>query len=200
METISIKIAGKKFNVLAARTEEERQQGLQSVEEMDDNEGCLFFHPQTEHVDYWMNDCDLYLDIIFINEDKEVISVKQGVPNTTDYISEDGVKYVLELNQNSIVEPGDILEIDGEDDYSEDFELEPNKMYIIGSNGMPQAELLGGERIFSRKSTRVILRKAKKAYESNSDADYKSLGKYVFNELSAQEERKPQYVESKEKD
>ena len=200
METISIKIAGKKFNVLAARTEEERQQGLQGVEEMDDNEGCLFFHPQTEHVNYWMEDTEIPLDIIFINEDKEVISVKQGVPNTTDYISEDGVKYVLELNQNSIVEPGDILEIDGEDDYSEDFELEPNKMYIIGSNGMPQAELLGGERIFSRKSTRVILRKAKKAYESNSDADYKSLGKYVFNELSAQEERKPQYVESKEKD
>ena len=200
METISIKIAGKKFNVLAARTEEERQQGLQGVEEMDDNEGCLFFHPEVGHVDYWMNDCDLYLDIIFINEDKEVISVKQGVPNTTDYISEDGVKYVLELNQNSIVEPGDILEIDGEDDYIEDFELEPNKMYIIGSDGTPQAELLGGERIFSRKSTKVILRKAKKAYESNSDADYKSLGKYVFNELTAQEERKPQYVESKEKD
>ena len=147
-----------------------------------------------------MNDCNLYLDIIFINEDKEVISVKQGIPNTTDYISEDNVKYVLELNQNSPVEPGDILEIDGEDDYTEDFELEPNKMYIIGSDGTPQAELLGGERIFSRKSTKVILRKAKKAYESNSDADYKSLGKYVFNELSAQEERKPQYVESKEKD
>lgn len=200
METIKIKIAGKKFNVLAARTEEERQQGLQGVEQMDDNEGCLFFHPEVDRVDYWMEDTDIPLDIIFINEDKEVISVKQGIPNTTDYISEDNVKYVLELNQNSPVEPGDILEIDGEDDYSEETPLEPNKMYIIGSDGKPQAELLGGERIFSRKSTKVILRKAKKAYESGTDSDYKSLGKYVFNELSAQEERRPQYVESKEKD
>lgn len=149
-----------------------------------------------------MLDTDIPLDIIFIDENKEVISVKEGVPNTTDYISEDGVKYVLELNQGSIVEPGDILEIDGEDDFCEspDLELEPNKMYIIGSDGKPQAELLGGERIFSRKSTKVILRKAKKASESKSDSDYKSLGKYVFNELSAQESRDPQYVDSKEKD
>lgn len=201
METIQIKIAGKKYNVLAARTEEEREQGLQNVEEMDDNEGCLFFHPEVEHVDYWMVDTYIPLDIIFIDENKEVISVKQGKPESEDYISEDGVKYVLELNVNSGVEPGDVLEIDGEDDFDEspDITLEPNKMYIIGSDGQPQAELVGQERIFSRKSTRVILRKAKKAYESKSDADYKALGRYVFKELSAQESREPEYVNGKEK-
>lgn len=201
METIKIRIAGNEYNVLAARTEEERERGLQGVEEMDSDEGCLFFHPEVEHVDYWMEDTEIPLDIIFIDENKEVISVKQGEPNNTDYISEDGVKYVLELNQGSPVEPGDILEISEDDDYDEepDLTLEPNKMYVIGSDGQPQAELLGGERIFSRKSTKVILRKAKKAYESGSDADYKSLGRYVFGELTAQEKRKPQYVESKEK-
>ena len=138
------------------------------------------------------------LDIIFIDADKEVISVKQGKPESKDFISEKDVKYVLELNKNSGVEAGDILEIDGEDDFSEDeIELEPNKMYIIGSDGTPQAELQGGERIFSRKSTRVILRKAKKAFETKADADYRALGRYVFNELTAQTSRKPQYVESK---
>lgn len=200
METIQIKIAGKKYNVLAARTEEEREQGLQNVEEMDDNEGCLFFHPEVEHVDYWMEDTYIPLDIIFIDENKEVISVKQGEPESKDYISEDGVKYVLELNVNSGIEPGDVLEINGEDDIDEspDITIEPNKMYIIGSNGQPQAELMGQERIFSRKSTRVILRKAKKAYESKSDSDYRALGRYVFKELSAQESREPEYVDSKE--
>ena len=138
------------------------------------------------------------LDLIFIDADKEVISVKQGEPESEDLISEKDVKYVLELNKDSGVEAGDILEIDGEDDFSEDeIELEPNKMYIIGSDGTPQAELQGGERIFSRKSTRVILRKAKKAFETKADADYRALGRYVFNELAAQSERKPQYVESK---
>lgn len=200
METIQIKIAGKKYNVLAARTEEEREQGLQNIEELEKDEGCLFFQPEVEHVDYWMVDTDIPLDIIFIDENKEVISVKEGIPNSEDYVSEDGVKYVLELNKDSGVEYGDVLEIDSEDDFSEepDLNLEPNKMYIIGSNGQPQAELQGEERIFSRKSTRVILRKAKKAYESKSDSDYRSLGRYVFNEMSAQSSRKPEYVDSKE--
>ena len=146
-----------------------------------------------------MENTYISLDLIFIDADKEVISVKQGKPESKDFISEKGVKYVLELNKDSGVEPGDILEIDGEDDFSEEeeVELEPNKMYIIGSDGNPQAELQGGERIFSRKSTRVILRKAKKAFETKADADYRALGRYVFNELAAQSERKPQYVESK---
>lgn len=198
METIKIKINNKIYNVLAARSNEEREQGLQNVVEMDDNEGCLFFHPEVEIVDYWMKDTYIPLDLIFIDADKEVISVKRGEPESEDFISEKGVKYVLELNENSGVEAGDILEIDEEDDFFEDsVELEPNKMYIIGSDGNPQAELQGGERIFSRKSTRVILRKAKKALKTKEDADYRALGRYVFNELTAQSERKPQYVESK---
>ena len=200
MDKIKIKIAGREYEVFAARTAEEREQGLQGIEEMDVNKGCLFFHPESEHVDYWMVNTKIPLDIIFIDKDKEVISVKEGEPNSTDYISEDNVKYVLELNAVSGIEPGDVLEIDGEDDFYEsaDLELEPNKMYIIGSDGKPQAELQGEERIFSRKSTRVILRKAKKAYESKSDTDYKALGRYVFSELSAQDSRKAQFVDAKE--
>ena len=198
MEKIKIKINNKVYNVFAARDEEEREQGLQNVNKLEDNEGCLFFYSSPENVSYWMKNTLVPLDIIFIDDDKEVISVKEGIPNTEDYISENKVKYVLELNKNSGVEPGDILEIDGEDDFSEDgVELEPNKMYIIGSDGTPQAELQGGERIFSRKSTKVILRKAKKAFETKAEADYRALGRYVFNELTAQSERKPQYVESK---
>lgn len=201
METIKIKINNKTYNVLVARTEEEREQGLQDVVEMDKDEGCLFIHPQPESVDYWMKDTYIPLDLIFIDKDKEVISVKQGVPESEDFISENNAKYVLELNKGSKVEPGDVLEIDGEDDFSDepDLNLEPNKMYVIGSDGTPQAELKGGERIMSRKSTRVILRKAKRAFETKSDVDYKSLGRYFFNELSAQESRPAQYVESKEK-
>lgn len=199
METIKIKINNKKYNVLAARTEDERERGLQGVIEMDKDEGCLFFHPEVEDVYYWMHGTDIPLDIIFIDKDKEVISVKKGKPNSDEHISEKNVKYVLELNVNSKVEPGDVLEIDSEDDLDEeaDMNLEPNKMYVIGSDGTPQAELEGGERIMSRKSTRVIIRKAKKAFETKSEVDYKSLGRYVFNELSAQDDRKPEYVKMK---
>lgn len=144
-----------------------------------------------------MKDTDLPLDIIFFNEDYEAISVKQGKPNTEDFISEDGVKYVVELNQGSDVEPGDILDLDEEED-SPELDLDPNTMYIIGSDGEPQAVIQGGERIFSRVNSRVIIKKAKKAYETKKDSDYKSLGKYVFMAIEQQDKRKPQYVKAKE--
>lgn len=197
METIRVKINNKIYNVLLAKTQKDREQGLQNVIEMDDNEGCLFTYPRETDVSYTMENTNIPLDIIFINRDKEVVSVKKGTPRSNKDIEEVGVKYVLELNQNSGVEEGDVLEIEGEDEFDDaPIELEPNKLYIIGSDGNPQAEIQGGERIFSRKSTRVILRKAKKAYITESDADYRSLGRYVFNELTSQDNRKPQYVDA----
>ena len=47
-----IKINNKIYNVLVARTEEERICGLTGVLELDDDEGMLFIHPISEHVDY----------------------------------------------------------------------------------------------------------------------------------------------------
>lgn len=197
MDTIEIKINNKKYEVLVARSEKEREQGLQNVIEMDDDEGCLFIHDEPESVSYWMHSTYIPLDIIFIDEDKEVISVKKGKPESEDEITEDNVKYVLELNKNSGVEPGDILEFDEDDEEDEDNKLEPNKMYVIGSDGEPQATLLGGERIISRTQSSVIIRKAKKANRTKDDADYKSLGKYMFYVLDKQEHQTPQYVDAK---
>jgi len=45
-------------------------------------------------------------------------------------------------------------------------------------------DLVGGERIVSRKETKVLIRKAFKAYKSQEDKDYKSLGKYMFKVLN----------------
>jgi hypothetical protein len=44
-------------------------------------------------------------------------------------------------------------------------------------------QLKGGERIISRKESKVLIRKALKANSSNEDRDYKSLGKYIFKVL-----------------
>jgi len=56
-------------------------------------------------------------------------------------------------------------------------------MKIIGSDGNVQGIIQGGERIFSRKNTKVLIRQAKKAYASKSDSDYKRLGKSMFKYL-----------------
>lgn len=135
-----------------------------------------------------MKDTNIPLDLIFIDNELEVISVKQGVPNSEDFISEDNVMYVLELNVDSGVKKGDELE------FISDKKV---KMQILDSNGESQMDLEGGERIVSRKETIVLIRKAKKADVFKSDSSYKSLGKYIINVINKQEARDPEFVESK---
>lgn len=188
---MKIEIGDKEYNVTCARTEEERIKGLQGVTELKDDEGMLFFFDEPDTIDFWMKDTKVPLDIIFINEDMEVISVYQGEPENENIAEEDNVKFVLEVNQGSGIEEGDELDIE------EDEELP--KMKVIAPDGSTQMELEGGERIFSRKNTRTLIRMAKRAKSTKSDSDYKKLGKKMFSYIKTQDEREPEYVEKKEK-
>lgn len=187
---MKIEIGNKEYNVTCARTEEERIKGLQGVTELKDDEGMLFFFEEPQTVGFWMKDTKVPLDIIFISEDMEVISVYQGEPENENIAEEDNVKFVLEVNQGSGIEEGDELDIE------EDEELP--KMKVIAPDGSTQMELEGGERIFSRKNTRTLIRMAKRASKSKEDKDYKALGKKMFTYLKQQDEREPEYVEKKD--
>lgn len=140
-----------------------------------------------------MKDTEIPLDIIFIDEDLEVLSIYKGQPNNQDIVEEDNVKYVLELNINSGVSVGDEVELEDEDDN------EIGKMIVLTSNGESQMELEGGERIFSRKNTKILIKQAKKADVSKSDSDYKRLGKSMFKYLKIQDGNDPEYVKLKDK-
>jgi hypothetical protein len=133
----------------------------------------LFIYDEPQTVGFWMKDTKIPLDIIFINDDCEVLSIYKGQPNNENIAEEDNVKYVLELNQNSGVKIGDELDIDSEEELP--------TMKVIGPNGEVQMELEGGERIFSRKNTRTLIRMAKRADLSKSNTDYKRLGNKMFS-------------------
>ena len=63
-----------------------------------------------------MKDTEIPLDIIFVNQDGNVISVKQGEPNSEELITESSefISCVIELNINSGVKAGDkIVSING---------------------------------------------------------------------------------------
>lgn len=196
MKTIQIEINDKEYNVLVAQTEIEKEQGLMNVEEMDSDEGMLFVYNYPHKAEFWMYQTSIPLDIIFINSGWEVVSVKKGMPYDETILSEDNVQYVLELNQNSGVKPGDEIDVE-DDELSPGKDLPTNKMYVYGSDGEVQAELVGGERIISIVQTKVCIRKAKKAYTTKKESDYKSLGKYLFYVFKGQDEREPEYVENK---
>lgn len=196
-ETI-IKISDKIYLVQIAETEEERETGLSKTEKLDQDSGMLFVMPEGQsQVAFTMEDMSYDLDLIFINEDDEVYDVQYGKAGAKDPIistGEDTVKYVLEVNPNSSIKVGDELEFTDCPDCEEIDEEEVNKMYIIGPDGQPQMELVGGERIFSRDNTKTLIRLAKKAKKSKSDSDYQKLGKKIFKYLSTQDNRDPEYV------
>lgn len=199
-ETI-IEIADKKYKVLVAETEEERTQGLSNVESMDDDEGMLFVMPEDQgQVVFNTEEMEFDIDLVFIDQDDEVYNVVLGKAHSSEVIvsepsdSEDTTKYVLEVNANSGIQIGDELDFeDEEDDISED---DIDKMYILGSDGKPQMDLVGGERIFSRKNSRTLIKLAKRANKSKADSDYAKLGKKIFKYINEQDNRPSEFIES----
>ena len=191
METINITIANKKYKVKVAKTEEEKEKGLQNIESLPEDEGMLFdYSEKPQEVGFWMEDTLIPLDIIFINEDQEVLSVVEGKPLSLDQIIEQDVAWVLEVNAKSGIKEGDELQF-------EEDEVE-GVMKVLAPDGSVQMWLQGGERIVSRRETKILIKKAKKAQISNDDKDYKALGKYMFKVLKGQDNRKPEYVTKKD--
>lgn len=188
---INIEIGDRTYKVREAKTEEEKEKGLQGVTELPEDEGMLFYFNPPEDVSMWMKGTLIPLDIIFINKDKEVVYVGEGIPNSESLITVSDTAYVLEVNQNSGVEEGDELDLEDEDDE------ETPVMKVLAQDGSTQMELWGGERIVSRRETKILIKKARKADQSKEDSDYKSLGKYIFKVIKGQDTRPAEYVENK---
>lgn len=198
MEQKLINIGDKSYKCKIAKSEEDKRQGLMNVEHLPTDEGMLFVWEDEDTHKMWMKDTLIPLDMIAINGDDEVTMVYPAQPKDETLISFIGSKYILEVNQNSGIKVGDDFEIDESDD------LGKYIMKVIGSDGGTQFLLQGGERIVSRKETRVLIKKAKKA-ESVKDNEEafnracKSLGKYMFKVLYGQDHREAQYVQVPEK-
>lgn len=192
---MKIRVNNKEYDVEVARTEEEKEIGLSNIEYLPDDEGMLFIYDTPQEVGFWMKDTLIPLDIIFINDEEEVVSVHQGIPNDETPIIEDDVLYVLEVPAGSGIKTGDEIEFEDE----ENSKPLNNKMLVLNENGEVQMELEGGERIFSRKNTKVLIKFALKADKTKQDKDYKNLGKKIFKFLDIQESNNPEYVELKDK-
>ena len=187
-----IKIGNKEYKVTEAKTEEEKIKGFQGIEKLSEDEGMLFYFDPDEEISMWMKDTKIPLDIIFINEDQEVTKVHHGKPNDETLISSPETAYVLEVNKDSGIKVGDKLNID--DDSGP-------VMKVLAPDGTTQMELWGGERIFRRAFTKQLIRLVKQADSVKKDQEkYNSLckriGRKMFKEIKAQNERPAEYVDS----
>lgn len=187
--TETILIGDKEFDVEIARTPEARKDGLSRVKRLPKESGMLFIFPEPVSDYFTMKDTSIPLDIIFMDEEGVVVKVVGARPHDLAPIECSDYQYVLETNPNSGVEIGDEMDQDEDDD---------PKMLVLDSNGDVQMSLQGGERIFSRISTRRIIKAVLKAYKTDSDSSYRRVAKIVFDELDAQDSREPEYVEGPE--
>ena len=197
MERVIVNIGDKTYKCQVAKNEEDRRKGLQGVEHLPIDEGMLFVWEDEATREMWMKDTKIPLDQIAINDDDEVVLVYTAQPEDETLVPFMNAKYILEVNAESGIVEGDEFEIDDSDD------LNKYVMKVLAPDGSTQMYLQGGERIVSRKETRTLIKKAKKAY-ANKGGDYdrycKSLGKYMFKILKGQDNREPEYVQVPDKD
>lgn len=196
MEKIKLTINNKEYNISIADTPELRSKGYQGATTISDDEGILFIFSEDEieeGISMWMKDTPVALDIVFIDEDWEVIDVADGEPLNETLITEEDAIYVLEVKANSGIEIGDYIDLSALVEDEDDDETPT--IIVLDNDGTSQMELVGGERIFSRKNTKTIIKMAKRALKSQSDAHFKALGNKVFAYIKGQDERKPEFVE-----
>ena len=196
MERVIVNIGNKTYKCQVAKNEEDRRKGLQGIEHLPIDEGMLFVWEDEATREMWMKDTKIPLDQIAINDDDEVVLVYTAQPEDETLVPFMNAKYILEVNAESGIVEGDEFEIDDSDD------LNKYVMKVLAPDGSTQMYLQGGERIVSRKETRTLIKKAKKAY-ANKGGDYdrycKSLGKYMFKILKGQDTREPEYVQVPDK-
>ena len=194
MEKVIVHIGNKTYNCQLAKTEEQHRKGLMDVEYLAPDEGMLFEFSKEGTYEFWMKNTSLELTQISINDDDEVEYVYQATPNDETLIPFNNCKYLLEVNRTTDIQKGDEFEIDDSDD------LNKYVMKVLAPDGSTQMNLQGGERIFSRISTKKMIKQAKKANAVHEDETLferacRKLGKICLKELYAQNHRDQEYVQ-----
>ncbi|MGO4292661.1 DUF192 domain-containing protein [Chitinophaga sp. RAB17] len=90
----------RKIDIQLAQTDEQRADGLMYRKTMTDDQGMLFIFPDMEERAFWMKNTYISLDIIYIADNMEIVSVqKYATPLSEESLpSYKKAKYVLEVN------------------------------------------------------------------------------------------------------
>ena len=105
-----------KFEIEISEDEYETQRGLMDRYEMANNRGMLFIFPNVQPRSFYMKNTYIPLDIIYIDEDKSIVSIQKNAKPLDESSLPSGLpaKYVLEINagltQQLNIEVGDKIE------------------------------------------------------------------------------------------
>jgi uncharacterized protein len=90
--------AKRKIDIEIADNEYERQLGLMFREKMTEDQGMLFIFPYETMQSFWMRNTKLSLDIMFVNDNKKIVTIHKGTDILSDqsYPSSAPARYVVE--------------------------------------------------------------------------------------------------------
>lgn len=88
-----------KIDIEIADDDYQRQLGLMNRKEMKENEGMLFIFPRQDWLSFWMRNTLISLDMIFVNENKQIVTIHKNTRILSDssYPSTRPAKYVVEV-------------------------------------------------------------------------------------------------------
>ncbi|MEZ0472228.1 DUF192 domain-containing protein [Luteimonas salinilitoris] len=99
-----VELAGERYTVEIADTDEERARGLMFRDALAAGAGMLFIHDREAPQAYWMKNTRIPLDILYFDNGLRLVSQQRDVPPCVSgvgcppYPSRAPARYVLELN------------------------------------------------------------------------------------------------------
>jgi uncharacterized membrane protein (UPF0127 family) len=89
-----------KIDVEIADTPVRRTTGLMYRTALKESQGMLFIFPRSDYQSFWMKNTVLSLDILFVNEDMQVVTIYRNTTPLSEesYPSTEAAQYVVEVN------------------------------------------------------------------------------------------------------
>ncbi len=109
-EIKEIQIGNKNYQLELVKTSEDLRKGLSKFENIKDNQGMLFVFDKPGRWSIWMKDMKFNIDIIFLNENKEVVTLFRNVKfenhenvfQYRQYLPDYDSKYVIEIKEGEL--------------------------------------------------------------------------------------------------
>lgn len=98
-EQAILNVDGKHLVASVANTSREREQGLSNTHSLNSSNGMFFVFDEADEHGFWMKDMEFSIDIIWINEENQIVDMMENVsPDTYPQVfkPEVPVKFVLE--------------------------------------------------------------------------------------------------------
>jgi uncharacterized membrane protein (UPF0127 family) len=99
-----------RFEIEIADTDRKRQKGLSGTKSLPANKALFFVFDYDNHWPIWMKDMNYPIDIVWLNDSKEVVDFYMNVPPdsypTRTFTPKEEARYVVEFKAGTIQEQG----------------------------------------------------------------------------------------------